>query len=112
MITTSIGGDIYLANESYSARDWSTLSLSEFNKSTPRSRNHDGSSHDINVKAETINQSPMNNALGDIVTIPPQGDYMLILSMIYRNNNKNIKASTFVIERSFSDYKVVLSVEQ
>ena len=55
----------------------------------------------------------MNNALGDIVTIPPQGDYMLILSMIYRNNNKNIKkASTFVIERSYSDYKVVLSVEQ
>lgn len=72
----------------------------------------DGSSPDINVKAETINQSPMNNALGDIVTIPPQGDYMLILSMIYRNNNKNIKASTFVIERSYSDYKVVLSVEQ
>jgi len=54
----------------------------------------------------------MNNALGDIVTIPPQGDYMLILSMIYRNNNKNIKASTFAIERSYSDYKVVLSVEQ
>ena len=54
----------------------------------------------------------MNNALGDIVTIPPEGDYMLILSMIYHNNNKNIKASTFVIERSYSDYKVVLSVEQ
>ena len=54
----------------------------------------------------------MNNALGDIVTIPPQRDYTLILSMIYRNNNKNIKASTFVIEGSYSDYKVVLSVEQ
>ncbi|HKG89093.1 MAG TPA: hypothetical protein VKA95_12270 [Nitrososphaeraceae archaeon] len=52
----------------------------------------------------------MNNTLGDIVTVPLEGDYMLILSMIY--HNKNIKANASEIGRSYSEYKVVLSVEQ
>ena len=42
----------------------------------------------------------MNNALGDIVTVPREGDYMLILSMIYDNNNKDIKAGMTEIGRS------------
>jgi hypothetical protein len=52
----------------------------------------------------------MNNTLGDIITVPLEADYMLILSMIY--HNKNIKANAFEIGRAYSNYKVVLSVER
>jgi hypothetical protein len=45
----------------------------------------------------------MNNGLGDIVTVPREGDYMLILSTIYYNKNR--KASASEIGRSYSDYK-------
>ena len=60
----------------------------------------DGSLPD-NVKAKTINPtSHIYYARRYIVTILLEGDYMLILSMIYDNNNKDKTAGITEIGRS------------
>jgi hypothetical protein len=59
----------------------------------------DGSLPD-NVKVETINLQTLYIICQEIYTVLLERDYMLILSMIYDNNNKDIKASITEIGRS------------
>lgn len=59
----------------------------------------DGSLPD-NVKVETINLQTLCIICQEIYTVLMERDYRLILSMIYDNNNKNIKAGITEIGRS------------
>jgi hypothetical protein len=59
----------------------------------------DGSLPD-NVKVETINLQTLYILCQEIYTVRLMRDYMLILSMIYDNNNKDIKAGITEIGRS------------
>ncbi len=82
-----------------SPKDLIDLITIRVEQSTPRSRTMDGSLPD-NVKVETINLQTLYIICQEIYTVLLERDYMLILSMIYDNNNKDIKAGITEIGRS------------